>query len=79
MSIFLRGKKRNRCVAITDAFDSGRAMGGKKISWRTGPVAVPQIEVAVSLETCVAPTCRTCRPTCSAGCTYVDRLKGDGS
>lgn len=73
---FSEGRKVNRCVAITDAFDSGR---GKKISWRAVPVAVPQIEVAVSLETCVAPTCRTCRPTCSAEYIYVDRLKSDGS
>lgn len=43
---------------MTDAFDLGvRDCDGKKISWRAVPVAVPQIEVAVSLETCVAPTC----------------------
>lgn len=38
--------------------------GGKKISWQTVPVAVPQIEVAVSLETCVVPTCRARRVIC---------------
>lgn len=36
---------------------------GKRISWRTVPVAVPQIEVVVSLETRVARTCRICGPT----------------
>jgi len=78
MSIFLRGKKRNCCVAITNAFDCEHTTG-KKISWRAVPVAVPQIEVAVSLETCVAPTCRACRPTYSAGYIYVDRPNGDGN
>jgi len=67
---FLEG--RNCCIAITNAIDCEHTTG-EKISWRTVPVAVPQIEVAVSLETCVAPTCRACRPTYSAGCIYVDR------
>lgn len=62
---------------MTDAFDLGvRDCDGKKISWRAVPVAVPQIEVAVSLETCVAPTCAvhaTRRPASSVGCTYVKR------
>lgn len=70
-------KVHSRCITVvmTDAFDLGvRDCDGKKISWRAVPVAVPQIEVAVSLETCVAPTCAvhaTRRPTSSVGCTYV--------
>lgn len=66
-------------IAMTDAFDLGVSdCDGKKISWRTVPVAVPQIEVAVSLETCVAPTCAVhtytqANESSSVECTYVKR------